>query len=241
MSINFTVTSSCCEPTIPPYHHTHTTIPPYTNLVCQKHTMDKFYYCRSCGYHDNVTTPSFPLNTSIIEANLAEYKQAEKACDAFREAINELERLKNDPKQHIETVIGELKAQVYLTRDDLIKEIELKSEQIIADLNNYQLECTCSLSRLEKIMTKVEIILGKEKLRLENLLAKFRSWYVMFGDGEIKWKPITERGEIEKKKVVAAIEKVKKLLLPIRNNELNEKINNFCQLKILNAPKRLEY
>lgn len=119
---------------------------PCGNTICEKHVRrNKSYDCGQCGNEHNVPVNGFPSNDAInfiIDTN--EYKRVEKAFESLKTlkmVIDQLESLKNEPKREISNRIGELKSQVCSSRDELIREIEMKSERMILELETYESEC----------------------------------------------------------------------------------------------------
>jgi hypothetical protein len=199
---------------------------PCGKSICQKHVTENIVHCRSCNVIHAVPENGFSFNNAIqllIDINLGNFKQANKACDTFRAAIDELENMNKEPMSHIEKTINELKANVKMSRDKLIKEIELKSERIMFDLDTYKQECIDWSSRSEELRLKVETKLEKKKFKLEYLSRELNSL------SEDKWESVLHRGESETRKTNELISDLKRILLLNKLDDYNEKIKKVFQ------------
>jgi hypothetical protein len=131
--------------------------------------------------------------------------------------------------RQIESAIDELKAQVRSSRDELIDEIMFKSEQIIADLDTYQVECAHSLANSENTMAKVESKVERKRMKLDNFLSELR---ILNAGCQSNWTSILEKCESETNAMVEVIDHVRRYLLLNRFDEFKQKQSIFCQLKL---------
>jgi hypothetical protein len=206
---------------------------PCGKSICQKHVTKNIVHCRSCNEIHPVPENGFSFNQAIqllLDINLGKYKQAKKACDTFRTAIDELERIKKEPTSQIEKSIDELKVNVQSSGDKLIKEIKLKRQRIMLDLDAYKQECI-DWSRSEELRLKVEMKLKKKKLKLDYLMAELNNV------DENKWEPILYRGESETRRTNEVISDFKRILLLNKLDDYNEKIKKVFQ--VYNVTERL--
>lgn len=206
---------------------------PCYRSVCEKHVPKngvKFYNCQACGQDHYIPENGYAPNDAVnllIDLNLGEYKQAASACESLRTRIEQLEALKNEPRHEIDTAVDELKAQVRSRRDELVKEIETKSELIIVELDHYQSECVEALGVHENVLNEVNVRLEDGKKSLGELVEDLNS---VEAASQAKWKMVLERSELEARELALNIEQIKSILLLRKFDEFKMKAERFCQL-----------
>ena len=130
---------------------------PCGKTICSKHLLDEANNFK-CGLFDNShdkTTYKFAVNEELNElvqicdeyVNLnsivlrKEYKLAKERCKHLNDLINESDLLAKDPSFYINNYFTKLRNEVDLSKEQLMKDIEQKYEQIINELNEIESKC----------------------------------------------------------------------------------------------------
>lgn len=220
---------------------------PCGKSVCQKHItsqQQQHYFCHSCAHNHIIPETGFAANNAVqllIDLNLGGYKQAYNACEQLKSALGELEALHADPLAQIALVISALKGEIRTRRDQMIVEIEQKSEHLIVDLESYQRECASALSRLKGgggvLGKSLESKIEKKRTRLDVLRDELADLETANG---MKWKSILERSEAEMREINASLEQIRRMLLLNKLEKFKEKNDLFCQIKLFDCLKKTE-
>lgn len=120
------------------------------HTVCQKHTQidDDKVVCSECGIqHEN---KGFIVNKSMaemIDAQLAafdfghQHKKTNESCDQLKNLIEKNDCLLNDLNYHINEEIGMLKYRIVLRSEEIKKQINEITQEILDGLERFEVEC----------------------------------------------------------------------------------------------------
>jgi hypothetical protein len=219
---------------------------PCGKSICQKHIDPQIshFYCKSCGFAHVVPKEGFVPNvatTLLIELTLAEYKKALQSCQTLSACVDELTCLSAMPEWRIVETIGQLKKEVRSKRDELIKEIEQQSDQILLELDVYEREARnfgadFNGGGLAYAHNEVEMNLVRTKTKLNELQDELNNYK---NASEEKWKSIVAKSELETKELTLLIDQTKqKFLFLNKFDNLQAKNNIFFEIKIPNIAAR---
>lgn len=209
---------------------------PCGNSVCQKHVPSSLeqssFECHICGHMHEI-----PANNKGFAPNIAishlldqysdEYKLTFGWCELLSSILAKFESLIDHPESYINATIGDLKSRIRLKRDELVREIEEKSEQILIGLDMYEKECTSSLDRLEDTRRKLSESVEKKKRNLTKVRDDLSSSFEIS-----RWKSILENSELEVKELSVTMEKLKRFALMNKFDEFKKIERNFRQLRV---------
>jgi hypothetical protein len=211
---------------------------PCYKSVCAKHIPTHneymFYFYQICDNNHYVFENGYAPNKALtfyIAENIQTFAKASKLCDLLKASLADIETIEKETsnEQYIETVIDDLKSQVRMKRDELIKGVEEKSEKILLELNMCKRECVISLkSKPNERIGKFEM----KKIKLENMLNEVNSL-----QNQPSWKEILERVELEMKIMGSIREEMNETLLMNRLSDFKKKIDLFGELKLVSVEK----
>jgi len=133
---------------------------PCGRTICSKHLFSEMsnsvFKCDLCDNFHNRTQDKFPVNEELSElvqicdeyVNLnsidlgKEYQQAKERCKYLNDLIKESELLIKEPSIYINNHFIKLKNEINSAKEQLIKDIEQKYEQITKELKEFELKCT---------------------------------------------------------------------------------------------------
>ena len=149
---------------------------PCGNSLCKEH-LEKFnekFMCYFCNEEHQIPTNGFVTNimiTNIIN-NLINMnplrKNIKESFEKLSESIDDY--IKIDPNVYVFDYYGEIRNRVDLHREELKKEIDKRSDEIIQDLKEREEKCKENLSKIDKTnIDDVNLPLFKQKLRCSKL------------------------------------------------------------------------
>ena len=134
---------------------------PCGHSICQKHISSsdiKKLKCDTCNKVHLVPEEGFQINlklSNIINYNLhlnGKHKEVKEMFDKLNIDILNIKKSElANPDVYLNDYFSNLKTQVDVHRDELIKEIKSKSDELIRKLNELQEECKENKSKLEAI------------------------------------------------------------------------------------------
>jgi hypothetical protein len=208
--------------------------------ICQSHVIksnEKSFHCTVCDILHAIPVGGFSINIaleSMLAANIqkakfcSHYEQAFSSFKEFEKTLGEFKLLRNDAFYFINKTIGELKMETDLLREELKWQIDEKANEIIKELDEYELECKQNLSSSDEItnycqeMGNILSRLGKEMDIWKIDLAKFDS-------DQDKWKKIKESSENEMKNLTTKMEAFKEIILMRRIDDFQDKLVEFAE------------
>lgn len=173
--------------------------------VCLKHVeslKDGNFFCKSCERDHPIEKRSLSVNKSfelLINANIKniyfghEYKEALGSFNKLNEMIAQLETIAKDPSYFINKSIGQLKNKTELIREHHKLVIDLRANQIIRQLDEYEKNCRANLNsfdfkakvaKLDKHVNEVKLKLNKWKIILND-----------FGSIDYEWRTIVRESK----------------------------------------------
>lgn len=143
---------------------------PCGQSVCLRHVENvpnNIYGCKSCGQEHKTNPEYLFINKgleNLIKANLDkipfsyEYTKAFDYCQQLNDLIMEFELLKKDSSNFVNQIIGKLKNQTELIREEYKLIIDTNANKLIDELNEYERECNSKLERSEfqSVVDKIE-------------------------------------------------------------------------------------
>lgn len=150
--------------------------------VCQKHIenfKNRVFFCKECEKDHLIEESNLIVNKGLemlIEANLDNLKSGPnydatfKLCEEFDVTIRDAETLSNEPAYFIKQTINKLKNTTELIREEHKLKIDEKADDIIKQLESYELECNINIDTSDaKIkIAKIKENIGKMKQQLAN-------------------------------------------------------------------------
>jgi hypothetical protein len=136
---------------------------PCGESICKEHVIKKTkIYCEVCDEDHLIPSGGFISNkkleqmiaSKVYKLNFdAEYVNATNKCKKLDEMLDEINLLNQDSRNYICEVIGELKRDVGLKREEFKAQIDVEAEAAIKKLIKYETEC--------KKKRKIVVLFGK--------------------------------------------------------------------------------
>ena len=152
---------------------------PCGNTLCKEH-LDKFYEkftCFLCNEEHQIPKNGFVINktTNKIINNYINLNPLRKKIKAsfehLSQSIDDYEKV--DPDSFVYDYFAEIRNKVDLHREELKREVDQKSDEIIQHLKEREQKCKANLSKVEKEnvdeLKKNNLPFWKQKLRMPNI------------------------------------------------------------------------
>jgi hypothetical protein len=139
---------------------------PCYKLVCSKHLIDdknsnSIFKCIFCNKDHNINLRDLPINeeiqelvnsrTKYLNLDLVKFglnnKLARDSCELLDAALNEAKLLSNDPANYVHEYFSNLKNKIDQTKEDYIQTIEIKHEEIINQVLEFENECKAMVEK----------------------------------------------------------------------------------------------
>jgi hypothetical protein len=160
--------------------------------ICKHHIKetDKKYFCASCNVDHPIPKGGFKINQALekmLKSKINslhfgdEYQSAVDAVKKLEDLITKYRLLKEDPNFEIDKVIGDLKTNIDLKREQLKFEIDQEAEMLIQQMIEYEKECKEKAKELvvksidEKVKT-IEAEIETSRNELNVLLIDKEKW-----------------------------------------------------------------
>ena len=147
--------------------------------ICQKHVegCQKHYKCKNCKVKHEIPNTGFPINNfalktieSCVHLNDTQKRIAE-SLDKLEKIIKEHERL--DSQVIVYDSFFNLRNQVDLHREELIEQINKRSDEIIKQLKEMEDNCRSNAEKLDKLkldrLKNEDISMFRRDLRVPDL------------------------------------------------------------------------
>lgn len=215
------------EPVVLPCGHT----------VCKRHERDeiespnskdckttKKLTCDVCRIgHTIPTNGGFTANIlvrSLLERNLAalnlgaEYHAAQTSFGEFKRMMTSLRQILTDPELEVNRVIGELKNQIDLRREEAKQKIDDEALTLIGELDDYEARFRASRSKnslevttnndedLDEVFKSLDEDLRFWEAQLKLFNGSARRWHKIHLDSVSKWKIMSDKYEQTKKRLL---------------------------------------
>jgi hypothetical protein len=139
---------------------------PCSDLICQRHVHQpgdvggagELMHCLECNASHTIPPGGFPevkVLTKLLNAKInkltfpIEYTNAFDSIRQTAKALDEFKLFQNDPYYFVNKTIGELKREVDLMRDQFKLKIDQKADELIQELEQYELECKSNLHSID--------------------------------------------------------------------------------------------
>lgn len=203
----------------------------------QNHTQPLSYQCKSCGRAHRIPDEDeggcFPPNEAVnllIDLQMSDYKHAYSSCQHLQTLIEQLDEIHNEPKKMINETIGDLRAKIHAKRDELIKEIECASDEIVDELNAYEVECEARMASASRGLSSANHgLVAEERDKVSRFLDELNRVEAANVDN---WKSILAQSEEERNELLATIENYKTRLFLDKFEVYRERQAGFCRLQI---------
>jgi hypothetical protein len=151
---------------------------PCGHSLCQNHleTTDEKFMCQFCEKEHIIPENGFFINKTIVQL-IEEYvksnpirKEIKQTFDQLAQLVKEYSEI--DPDVYVYDYFSKIRNKVDLHREELIEQINSKSDEIIQQLKVKEEKCKLNATKLEKMsLTKVneEISCCKKKMRSLNI------------------------------------------------------------------------
>jgi hypothetical protein len=220
---------------------THSRPLPFSDSICKKHVKERAtdYHCLACDVIHEVPKGGFLenkaltmlLNEKIQKVKLSSnYESAFASFKKVEKAVDEMKLLQKDPYFLINKTIGELKRETDITRDEFKLQIDHKADELIAELDKYELECKRNLdssdvsNRLKKIAKYIEGIKSE--------LDKWQQTLRCFEPNEAEWKVIKEKSEEYQNQLEIELNEYEDEFLLKKLSDYQLKIVSFCKIDL---------
>jgi hypothetical protein len=219
---------------------------PCSDSICKKHVKEgaSEFHCLACDIIHPVPSRGFPVNKALsimLERKIQNNKfSAEYNCafDSFKnleKKVDEVKLLQKDPHFFINKVIGELKCETDILRDEFKLAIDRKAEEIIKDLDEYEQECKSNLVSRD-VAKKLEE-LTKTISGIKDELATWQETLRCFDAKEDALKLIKENGERYKNELQAKLNEYESDFLLTKLADYQQKLRSFCDIKLQSDQK----
>lgn len=130
---------------------------PCGKSVCRKHLTDittittktHEFYCHGCQVRHAIPPDGFTANDAcelLIATHFGERHQAAlNACHKLEACIVDLDTLQSDPAYRVRELIGEMRREVEVRRDELKSELDERARVMICELDEFVNECVETL------------------------------------------------------------------------------------------------
>ena len=154
------------------------------HMICQKDTQfdDDKVLCSECGIdHENKCFVVVKGFADLIEANLAsfdfgtQHKQTRESCDKLKNLVDKNDTLLNDLNYHIHEEIGLLKNRIMLRSEQLKKQIDEITQEMLDGLDKYEGECKIRCGETAN-GTNFKNMMEKLKEKNEDAKKKWNEW-----------------------------------------------------------------
>lgn len=215
---------------------------PCGHTICQKHTQvdDDKVICSECGIqHENKGFVVSKSVTEMINAQLAaldfgpQHKKTNESCDQLKNLIEKSDCLLNDLDYHINEEIGMLKYRIVLRSEELKKQINEITQEMLDGLERYEVECKTNCEENVK-ETDFRSLMDKLKEKNEDAKKKLSEWSSVLNElkvNEQKWKNIQEDCEETIKHLTNNLSNVE---IEMFMNKLDEKKFNILNFEETN-------
>lgn len=148
------------------------------HTICKSHEKDEEkslekITCPTCNSENIVSQHGFPsnllvqnlINFNFNQLNLgAEHIVAVESFRDFKELVEELKRMRENPELEINRVVGNLKNKIDLRREKGKKKLDDEALGLISELDDYEAKCKADVNdSLEMSTETVEFIQSIEK------------------------------------------------------------------------------
>jgi hypothetical protein len=214
---------------------------PCGDSICQKHVTSesKECHCLECDSIHSVPSAGFPQNKAlkkqldarVQEANFCkEYTTAFESFKSLEETFEAMTLFKRDPSFFVNQAIGELKAEVDLLREEFKLKIDQKTEILIKELDEYELEYKSSLNS-KPVSPKIDKILIESDVVVKNM-EKWGKCLANFTPNENEWNLLIEECKTKKIELVDKLDECKQEALLNRLNDYQMKLVSFTTIEL---------
>jgi len=155
---------------------------PCSKTVCRTHSEDiSREKCEFCGKFHPVPEDGFPVNELVksllefqlnkINLNFAQYNHYKVIIEDLNKELKLIEAIRNDPESYISDYFSDLTREIDLRREILIRDIQEYSDELIKKIAVLREECL--LKSKEK--TKITESIDEVKEKIVSLNARFDS------------------------------------------------------------------
>lgn len=206
--------------------------------VCQRHLLNlasHAYTCKSCGDDHHIDEKLIIVNKSLellIEAQIdkldlgREYRHAMETRDKLDRLVSATETFRNDPRYFVNSLVGKLRNQTELLREEHKLKIDQKANKIIAALNCFEFECGLRLTSNEFVAKLTKFDLDLKRIR-ENLI-DWRKSLDSLESKKLKWETIKRDGEAANTHLINSVVDLK---AEIFGEELRNHIRTVAQFE----------
>lgn len=169
---------------------------PCGESICRAHILDKTQiFCLECHKPHPIPSEGFVACRTvekIIQRKIdmcefgVEYKNALNGCKKLEEMLDEIDLIKRDPCFYICEIIGELRKEIDLKKEELKMKIDEEAEVLIIEMNEYESECKKNLKAFEFLVRANELDTNTKEVRM-----KLKEWLGdlrRFKINELKWR-----------------------------------------------------
>jgi WD40 repeat protein len=165
---------------------------PCGEVICKHHVKDQIadsnnkdiFDCNCCYEQHTLPKDGFPINKAVfkminLNIHLKErhkHKLVKKELDELESFIYEYDKTSlTDAENYLYEYFSNIRNQLDLHRETLIKEINEKSDKILDELNKYEKECKNNIHQLSSYKVNIDhlkndsILKWKEDLRIPNI------------------------------------------------------------------------
>jgi hypothetical protein len=171
---------------------------PCGESICKIHVVDKKQLlCVVCEEDHTIPNEGLVANKAIeklIQTKIdkcdfgPEYKNASYSCKKLEKILDEIDLMRRDPCFHIGEMIGELKSEIDLRREELKLTIDNEAEALIKQVSDYQEECKKNLKEKEFLVKANELDANTTEVRVK--LKEWSNDLRILESNEAKWKGI---------------------------------------------------
>jgi hypothetical protein len=135
--------------------------------VCKAHldhifhkTNGKIFECNYCNKHHEIPESGFIINEDLMGVLDVYYKSDQKRKEAndliskFEQNIKEIDRISENPESFIIDYITCTRIKIKLEKDRLLTKINKISDEMLEQLENYEVECKSNLRNLNDLIEK---------------------------------------------------------------------------------------
>jgi chromosome segregation ATPase len=221
---------------------------PCGESICYKHVKlneTVGFTCRKCAGILHATPVGGFLHNKALEAIINakihkiqlcdEYDDAYRACKSLNKSISEVSLFRNDPYYFINKIIGDLKRETDILREEHKLKIDERANQIIDELDKYEQECKRNLdsSDFSSKLTALNAHVNTLKQDVE----KWQKLLGNFDSSRAEWKKVKEKSQTHLDDLEARMNKFKNDLLLRKLREYHCLLISFTKIDLLSNKK----
>jgi hypothetical protein len=215
---------------------------PCSDSICKRHVMQgaqELLHCLECDTIHAVPASGFPENkalTKILNAKIQKAKYTPEYTSAFESirqmatVLDEFKLFHKDPFYFINKTIGELKRETDLMRDEFKLKIDLEADDIMQELDKYELDCKTNLNSV--FFTNASNKRAADLSRKSAELASWQKTLACFESSEAEWKLIREKSDNYKNELQMELRKCEDEFLLNKLANYGLKLISFCKIEL---------